>query len=152
MGMSDYMRRLRDKVGTDYVLIATAGALIRDDDGRVLLVQHVDGPWQLPGGAVDPDERPDDAARRECLEEASIEIVPLRIAGAFGGPDYRSRYANGDEIGIVAIVYEAEIVAGAPAPGDDETQDVGWFARDELGTLELRPTSRRTLATLGLVG
>jgi 8-oxo-dGTP pyrophosphatase MutT (NUDIX family) len=56
MGMSSYMRDLRDKVGHDYVLVPAAGALIRDDDGRVLLVQHVDGHWQLPGGTVDPDE------------------------------------------------------------------------------------------------
>jgi 8-oxo-dGTP pyrophosphatase MutT (NUDIX family) len=152
MGMSEYMRQLRDKVGNDYVLVATAGALIRDEDGRVLLVQHVDGPWQLPGGAVDPDERPEDAARRECLEEASIEIAPLRIAGVFGEPNYRSRYANGDEIGIVAIVFEAEIVSGTPSPGDDETQDVGWFTPRELEALELRPTSRAMLDTLGLVG
>jgi 8-oxo-dGTP pyrophosphatase MutT (NUDIX family) len=148
MGMSEYMRRLREKVGRDYVLIPAAGAFIRDDAGRVLLVRHVEGHWQLPGGAIDPDERPEDAVRRECLEEASVEIRPVRIAGAFGGPEYRSSYRNGDAVGIVAVVYEAEIVSGTPAPGDDETQDVGWFAADELETLDLRPTSRATLRTL----
>lgn len=149
MGMSDYIRALRDKIGTDYVLVPAAGALIRDDEGRVLLVRHVDGPWQLPGGAIDPDESPEDAVCRECREEASIEVRPFRIAGAFGGPSYRSRYANGDEVGIVAIVYEAEIVSGSPQPGDDETQDVGWFRRAELETLDLRETARATLTSLG---
>ena len=151
MGMSDYMRRLREKLGNDYVLVPAAGALIRGEEGRVLLVQHVDGPWQLPGGAVDPDESPEDAVRRECREEASIEITPLRIVGAFGGHDYRSRYANGDEVGIVAVIYEAEIVSGMPSPGDDETQDVGWFTAAELETVDLRATSRSTLAKLGIV-
>lgn len=148
MGMSDYMRRLRDKVGSDYVLIPTAGALVRDGNGRILLVQHVEGHWQLPGGAIDPDEHPEDALQRECLEEASIEIRPLRIAGAFGGPEYRVRYRNGDELGVMAVVYEAEIVAGTPQPGDDETQDVGWFSPDELETLDLRATTRAPLRTL----
>ena len=151
MAMSEYMRRLREKLGHDYVLIPAAGALIRDERGRVLLVRHVDGPWQLPGGAVDPDERPEDAVRRECREEASIEIEPMRIVGAFGGPGYRSRYENGDEVGIVAILYAAEILAGTPSPGDDETQDVGWFGPDELGALDLRASMRATLTTLGLV-
>lgn len=148
MGMSDYMRRLREKLGHEYVLIPVAGALIRDGDGRVLLVRHVEGQWQLPGGAIDPDERPEDAVQRECREEASIEIRPNRIAGAFGGPGFRSSYRNGDEVGIVAIVYEAEIISGEPLPGDDETQDVGWFARDQLETLDLRPTSRAQLRAL----
>jgi 8-oxo-dGTP pyrophosphatase MutT (NUDIX family) len=152
MAISEYMRRVREKLGRDYVLVPAAAALIRDGGGRILLVRHVEGPWQLPGGAIDPDERPEDAVRRECLEEASIEIRPLRIAGAFGGPSYRSRYSNGDEVGIVAVVYQAEIVSGTPRPGDDETQDVSWFTADELETLDLRPTSRATLATLGLVG
>jgi 8-oxo-dGTP pyrophosphatase MutT (NUDIX family) len=149
MGMSGYMRDLRAKIGTDYVLIPAAGAFIRDDEGRVLLVQHVEGHWQLPGGAIDPDERPENALVRECREEASIEIRPIRILGAFGGPEYRTRYANGDEVGIVAIVWLAEIVSGTPRPGDDETQDVGWFTADELERLvDLRPTSRATLQAL----
>ena len=148
MGMSDYIRGLRQKIGHDYVLVPSAAALIRDETRRVLLVRHVDGPWQLPGGAVDPDESPEDAVRRECREEASIEITPVRIIGAFGGADYRRRYANGDEIGVVVLVFEAEIVSGSPQPGDDESQDVGWFAADELERLDLSPVSRATLAAL----
>ena len=66
--------------------------------------------------------------RRECLEEASVEVSLGRILGAFGGPQYRARFRN----------------------GGDETQDVGWFAVDELETLELRRSSRLALASLGL--
>lgn len=142
MGMSSYMRRLREQVGHDYVLLPCAAVLVRDEAGRLLLVRHVEGWWQLPGGAVDPNESPAEAARRECLEEASVEVELGPIVGAFGGPEYRSTYANGDEVGIVAVVYEAEIVSGTPRPGDDETQDVGWFAPEELDSLELRPTTR----------
>jgi 8-oxo-dGTP pyrophosphatase MutT (NUDIX family) len=152
MGMSDYMRRLREMVGHDYVLVPCAGALIRDEAGRVLLVRHVEGRWQLPGGAVDPDESPAEAARRECLEEASVEIEVGRIVGAFGGPEYRVTYANGDEVGVVSTVFEAEIVAGTPEPGDDETVEVRWFAPGELAALELRASTRGVVEALGLIG
>jgi len=148
MGMSDYMRALRAKVGKDYVVMPCAAVLVRDEESRVLLVRHVEGRWQLPGGAVDPDESPADAARRECREEASVEVELGRILGAFGGPEYRYAYANGDEVGIVSTIYEARIVAGTPQPGDDETQDVGWFASTELEQLELSPVTRATLAEL----
>jgi 8-oxo-dGTP diphosphatase len=151
MGMSDYMRRLREKIGHDYLVLPAAGALIRDDAGRILLVRHVEGHWQFPGGGIDPDESPEDAMRRECREEASIEVRAVRLAGAFGGPGYRVVYANGDEIGVVSIIFEAEIVTGTPGPGDDETQDVHWFAAAELDALDLRPSTRATLESLGLV-
>jgi ADP-ribose pyrophosphatase YjhB (NUDIX family) len=45
-------------------------------------------------------------------------------------------------------VYEARIVAGDPAPSDDETQAVGWFSFDELAGLELAPSTRETLRAL----
>ena len=97
MGMSDYVRGLRERIGHDFMLMPSVASLIRDDDGRVLLVRHVEGRWQLPGGAVDPDERPADAARREAREETGIEIEPVEVLGVFGGPEYRITYATGDD-------------------------------------------------------
>jgi 8-oxo-dGTP pyrophosphatase MutT (NUDIX family) len=148
MGMSDYVRGLRAKIGTEFLLMPAVGALLRDDDGRILLVQHVEGRWQLPGGAVDPGEHPEDAVRRECLEEAGIVIDPLRVAGAFGGPEYRITYSNGDEAGYVVTVYDVALVDGEPEPSDDETRAVGWFSPEELDTLEFLPATRTTLREL----
>jgi 8-oxo-dGTP pyrophosphatase MutT (NUDIX family) len=148
VGMSDYVRALREKVGADLLFMPAVSALIRDDAGRILLVQHVEGRWQLPGGAVDPGERPAEAMRRECREEAGIEVEPLRILGVYGGPEFQIRYANGDETAWVVTVFEASIVGGEPAPSDDETQDVGWFDPSELDGLERSPASREVLRCL----
>jgi 8-oxo-dGTP pyrophosphatase MutT (NUDIX family) len=146
--MSDYVRRLREKVGNDFMFMPSVTALIRNDDGRILFVQHVEGRWQLPGGAIDPGERPAEAMQRECLEEAGITVEPIRIAGVFGGPEYRITYSNGDEAGWVVTVFEARIVAGEPLPSDDETQAVGWFSLEEIEALELVPSMRETLSCL----
>jgi 8-oxo-dGTP pyrophosphatase MutT (NUDIX family) len=148
VGMSDYVRGLREKIGNDFMFMPSVAALIRDDDGRILLVRHVEGRWQLPGGAVDPGERPAAAMQRECLEEAGITVEPVRIAGVFGGPEYRITYANGDEAGWVVTVFEARIGAGVPSPSDDETQAVGWFRPDEIDELELASSTRETLRCL----
>jgi 8-oxo-dGTP pyrophosphatase MutT (NUDIX family) len=75
--MSDYVRALREKIGNDFLLMPSVAALIRDDGGRILFVQHVEGRWQLPGGAIDPGERPAQAMQRECREEAGIEVEPI---------------------------------------------------------------------------
>jgi 8-oxo-dGTP pyrophosphatase MutT (NUDIX family) len=54
-----------------------AGALITDDDGRVLLVKPTYKPgWEIPGGAMDPDEYPRETVRRELAEELGLALEP----------------------------------------------------------------------------
>ena len=138
----EYVRALRAKVGNDFLLMPSAHAFVRDDVERILLVQHVEGRWQLPGGAVEPGEGPGEAVRRECLEEAGIVVEPLRVAGVYGGPEFRITYENGDETGWVVTVFEARIVSGTPQPSDDETRAVGWFSPAEADRLEQSPATR----------
>lgn len=147
MGISDYVRGLREKVGTDLLLMPAVHVLIRGDDGRILLVLHVEGRWQLPGGAVDPGETPAEAAQRECREELGVAVELERLLGVYGGPRHRVRYENGDEAAWIATVFSGRIVAGEPrAPEDDEVEAVGWFREDELGTLPQSDATRSTLA------
>lgn len=143
--MSAYVRGLRERVGHAFLLMPTVAAILRDGEGRILLVQNMDGRWQLPGGAVDPDESPEDALRRECLEEANAVVRPTRLLAALGGPQTRHTYANGDEAGFVISVYEAELVAGELRPDHEETQALGWFAPARLDGLELSDPTRATL-------
>jgi 8-oxo-dGTP pyrophosphatase MutT (NUDIX family) len=144
--MSDYVHALREKIGHDLILHPSVACLIRDDDGRLLLVRNVEGWWTLPAGAVDPGETPAEAARRETLEEASVEVELDRVAGVFGGyPDYHFIYPNKDEVAWVATVFEAHITDGVPAPGDDETQEVRWATSTEALELDLSPATRDIL-------
>ena len=145
MGMSEYVRGLREKVGNDLLFMPSTHCVIRDDAGRLLLVRHVEGRWMRPGGAIEPGETPADAARRECWEEATVLVEPRRILGVYGGPEYAVTYANGDHARWVVTIFEAEIVSGEARPGDDETQDVGWFAPGELDGVELSQATRLTL-------
>ncbi|WP_262379938.1 NUDIX domain-containing protein [Nonomuraea sp. PA05] len=60
-------RQARKRVGTD--------ALIRDEHGRVLLVDPVYKPdWDLPGGMAENNEPPAAAARREVKEELGLDL------------------------------------------------------------------------------
>jgi 8-oxo-dGTP pyrophosphatase MutT (NUDIX family) len=146
VGMSDYVRGLREKVGNDLLLMPSVHVVLRDDEGRILLVRHVEGRWQLPGGAVDPGETPAETARRECREELGATVEPERLLGVYGGPEHRIRYANGDDAAWVASIFAARLVAGEPAaPGDDEVDAVGWFGPDELDALPVSPATRSIL-------
>jgi 8-oxo-dGTP diphosphatase len=62
-----------------------AACAIFDDRGQVLLVHHTYGRlnWELPGGAADPHEAPQDTARRELLEETGLELAIERLSGVY---------------------------------------------------------------------
>ncbi|MBQ1022960.1 NUDIX hydrolase [Micromonospora sp. C95] len=57
-----------------------AGLLITDADDRVLLVEPVyKAGWEVPGGCVEADESPYQAAIRECREELGLDLAPGRL-------------------------------------------------------------------------
>src|SRR6266852_8148513 len=69
----------------------TAGAIIFDDAGRVLLLEHVfrpDSGWGIPGGFLSKREQPEEALRRELREEIGDELedVEMFFVRNLGGP------------------------------------------------------------------
>src|SRR6266545_6639623 len=57
-----------------------AGSLCRDRAGRVLLVDPVyRDTWDLPGGAVEAEESPQAACRREVAEELGLDRPVGRV-------------------------------------------------------------------------
>lgn len=49
------------------------GAVVTDDDGRVLLIRERDR-WSVPGGGVEPGESLQEALRRELREETGVRV------------------------------------------------------------------------------
>lgn len=142
--MSNYARRLRSKVGNDFLLMPSVTALVFDDSRRVLLVRptHRENVWVAPGGAVDPDEQPQDAVVREVWEETGLLVEPIELRGVFGGPEYRVWYANGDEVGYMMAVYECRVAGGAVRADGDEIVEARYFAAAELENITLSRWAR----------
>ena len=152
MAISDYLRRLRERVGHDLVLLPAVCVLIWDDDGRLLLMQEAQTHrWQTIGGMVDPDESPWDAARREAVEESGLTVRLERLRTALGGPGYRVQYPNGDLCSYVSIVFDASVETGELL-GDDEVAELRWFPTDEISDLDLDPLNRHLLRDAGVIG
>src|SRR3954447_11232391 len=72
-----------------------AGVLVHDDQGRVLMVRptYKDG-WDIPGGYVEPDESPAQAAERELAEELNLRRAPGRLLVV----DWAPHPAEGDKL------------------------------------------------------
>ncbi|WP_129669993.1 NUDIX domain-containing protein [Phytoactinopolyspora endophytica] len=152
MPISPYIRRLRQSIGNDLILLPSVAVLPRDDDGRILLVKQSDtGTWATIGGAVEVDEDPATAAVREAEEEAGVVVELTRIITALGGPQFRLTYPNGDKTAYVSLVYEARVIGGSPRPDHDETIDVGWFHPHELARIDLGDFAQSSFTALGFL-
>ena len=70
-------------MSTSGALVHKACACLVDARGRLLVFHHPeDGGMQLPKGTVEPGEAPEDAVRRELLEESGIRHTgPLHPLG-----------------------------------------------------------------------
>lgn len=121
-----------------------AAAVVRDPDGRVLLVRRGPGAtqaglWSVPAGFVDPGEEIRAAAQRELEEETGLvaEIGEvLQVASNFHDPAKPT----------VGVWFSARVVGGALHAGDD-ADEAGFFSLDGLPDLAF-PTDETLLARL----
>ena len=92
------------------------------------------GLWCLPGGFVNDDEHPADAALRECVEEIGAPVEIIELLGV-----YHIRKA--EAASMVGIAYRALLKDGERPRAGSEMLEVAAFPRD--GLPELAFTSHR---------
>ena len=130
------VRRRVSRLGQSRFTV-TAAAFIFDDDGRILLLEHVfraDSGWGVPGGFLSKAEQPEDGLRRELREEIGIEIENVEILFARTLPRPRQ----------IEIYFRARAI-GEPEPCSFEIITAKWFALDDLPS-ELSKDQRRLIA------
>lgn len=128
----DYILQLRQLIGHRPILMVGAAVLVINEHEQLLLMKRSDsGCWGPPGGAVEPGEYVEEAARREALEETGLQIDEMTLFGVFSGPELYYVYPNGDEVYNVTIIYLSRDFSGQPVI-DHEHTDWRWFASDEI--------------------
>lgn len=146
MPVSPYISALRAHVGHARLLLPSVSVHVFDHAGRLLLVrQREGGAWSTPGGLIEPDERPADAAVREVWEETGLLVRPERVLGVYGGPECLVRYPNGDEVQYVIAAIGAEVVGGVERADGDETTEVRYWTQTDAHALPLAAWLRALL-------
>jgi len=147
MPMSEYVRELRALVGTRVLCMPAVTGLIKDDDGRILLVQPSGfSTWSLPGGMIEPGERPASTVVREMHEELGLDVVPVSLLGVFGGPEYSVTYPHGDQVSYITSLFHCKIVGGAMMADGDELQGAMFVHQSEFEKHNVEPWVSRVLS------
>jgi ADP-ribose pyrophosphatase YjhB (NUDIX family) len=107
---------------------AAVGAVVHDDQQRILLVQRADsGVWLYPTGWADVGYSASEVAVKEVREETGIHCVPERVIAVLDG--MRMGFTR---IPLYSIVFLCRATGGDLEAHPLETADVGWFAEHEL--------------------
>lgn len=141
---------------------ASAWILTQSNPKKMLLVHHKKfNKWLQPGGHIEWNENPVEAAIRETQEETGIDISFLleKITMVGEGasflpspeifmeqkiPAYQDQPEHFHlDMGYVVEVEEQELTVN-----EHESHDIGWFTREEILKLEIHEDTRLVVADL----
>lgn len=147
MNVADYILDLRKTVGHRCLLQVGASVIVEDRQGRILLERRTDnGLWGYPGGGTELDERVEDAAKRELLEETGLTANSMALFGVFSGPETHYVYPNGDEVSNVDVVFLCRNWTGTIRPQEEEVSEIRFFSAADMPPVEqLSPPIRPAL-------
>ncbi len=130
---ADRFARARERIEDG--LAWAVGAIVTDDEGRVLLIRE-DDQWLAPGGKVEPGETREAALVREVREETGVAVAaerPVAVTDvAFECDDERVSFAF---VHYVAIP-ETTALASDPGLADEEIDTVAWKATVPQNTVD----------------
>ncbi|MCX7838301.1 MAG: NUDIX domain-containing protein [Anaerolineae bacterium] len=104
-----------------------AVVLSGDRQQVLLLRREVFILWDLPGGGIEPDEDPAEAAVRETREESGYDVTIERFVGTYRCQSVYS--LGGDQL---TYVFRARVTGGAPKRFGLETTGLRWFPVNAL--------------------
>jgi len=131
--MKEYIKRLRQIVGTMPILLTGASVIVENKQGEILLILRSDTQcWGYPGGSIDINEVVEETAKRELFEETGLTANALELFDVFSGKELYYVYPHGDEVSIVDIVYLCNDYTGEARADSRESDKVKFFALESL--------------------
>ena len=99
----------------------SAGAVVLDEHGKILLIKGPERGWEFPGGVIELGETIEDGIIREVKEESGIDIEVTRFCGIYQNISQH----------VCATCWLAKAVGGTPQTSS-ESLEVGFFSLEEV--------------------
>lgn len=112
--------------------------LVRDGQGKIMLILQDDGYWELPGGGLEHDEDPKACLAREVLEETGLTITSVAPVPKY----FLTVQRLGHETFIANVIYEITL-ADLDFTPSEECQELRFVDVAEMDKLNLFPTARK---------
>jgi len=119
--------------------ITTKAIIYRNDS--VLLVQDNKGKWEMPGGKIDFNEKPEDTLRRELHEELGFKDITVKnIVHAW---TFSVVHEEG-EYQFIVLVYEV-VSNDTDVNKSDEHVRYEWIPINKVDALDMREGYKQSI-------
>ncbi|HEX4119555.1 MAG TPA: NUDIX domain-containing protein [Verrucomicrobiae bacterium] len=127
--------------------ICTVGALIFDDENRVLMIrtQKWSNLWGIPGGKIKFGEPSPEALRREIKEETNLEIDALKFVLVQDCIHSKEFYR---EAHFVLLNYTCRATGATDVKLNEEAQEFRWVPPAQALEMPLNQPTRTLLETV----
>lgn len=135
--------------------MVAVGAVIEDDEGRILLVKHArekggfwQGKWICPGGKLELGEGIEEGIKREVMEETNLEISRITPLIPW---DRVVKEEGKTTLHVIYIDFLARVVGGEFRPGSDVAEGM-WVSKKDIPRIwdELHDDTKRLMEIAGV--
>lgn len=119
-------------------------AAVFQNDRILLVKEHEDGRWTLPGGWADVGDAPSQAAVREVKEESGYEVIATKIAAVYD----RNLHGHPPIPFHAYKLYFLCDLVGGQAKASHETDAAEFFPEDQIPPLSLTRVTPALIAHL----
>ncbi len=122
----------------------SAGGVVINNSGKILIVSQHGNSWSLPKGGIDPDENEIDAAKREIYEESGVKnLVLIKSLGTYGR--FRIGKDGGEDKNTFKIIKMFLFITSdiELKPVDPENPEAKWVDKNEVTEILTHPKDKQ---------
>ena len=121
----------------------SAGGVVINKEGKVLVVNQRGSSWSLPKGHIDPKEEQVHAAKREIYEETGIKnLVLIKKLGTYKRPKMESENIDSKEEMKVMTIFLFKTNEEKLKPIDKDNPEARWVLLDDVAHILTHPKDK----------
>ncbi|WP_338539663.1 NUDIX hydrolase [Paenibacillus tundrae] len=122
--------------------IVSAGGIVEDGDGNILLVKAHDDGWVYPGGITEVGENLIDGVIREIKEESGIEATVSHLISVVSNTAIHKWYDGVTDVPTKVMFDFVCKATGGTLTTSDETSECRWVPKENVLDLITLPGIR----------